>query len=283
MIDAHCHLNFHTFENDYDEVIKRANDTGITKIINTGTQISSSQWAVDLAQKYENLYAIIGIHPHHADKVTAGHPEEQSDVRISSNNWIEQLENLGQNKKVIGIGECGLDYYNYKSNGIVDPDLQKKIFIQQIELAHKLKLPLQIHSRDEKARIDTIKILKDHKHLLQNVPGMFHCMAGSLESLKAVLDLRFYVGFDGNSMYEGLPPGEPLELQELIKAAPLNRIVIETDSPYLTPLPHRGQRNEPAYAIIVGQFIAKLKKVSLEELVEQTDKNIYTIFSRINL
>ncbi len=268
MIDAHCHLNFHAFEQDYDEVIKRSTDSGVHTIINTGTQISSSAWAVDLAEKYENLYAVIGIHPHHADKV-------ESD-------WLEKLEKIAQHPKVIGIGECGMDFHNYPSNGIVDPEKQKEIFVKQIELAHKLKLPLQVHSRNDKARKEVIDILKTHKHLLQAVPGMFHCMAGSKESLQDALDLGFYVGFDGNSMYEGLPPDEPVHLQELIDYAPLDRIVVETDSPYLTPLPHRGKRNEPANAIIIAQFLADIKKVSLEKLIEQTDKNVYNIFSKIS-
>lgn len=269
MIDSHCHINFHAFETDYDQVITNALDAGVHTIINTGTQISSSAWAVELAQKYEALSAVVGIHPHHADKV--------------ENDWIEQLEKIARQPKVIGIGECGIDYYNYKSNGIVDPVLQKTIFIQQLELAHTLQLPLQIHSRNDKARAEVIQILKTHKHLLQTVPGMFHCMAGSIESLKAALDLGFYVGFDGNSMYEGLAPDEPVPLTELIRFAPLDRIVIETDSPYLTPLPHRGERNEPAYAIIVGQFIAQQKQISFEKLVEQTDKNVYTIFTKLKV
>lgn len=267
MIDAHCHLNFHAFEKDYDEVIKRAQETGVHTIINTGTQISSSKWAVELAEKYDNLYAIVGIHPHHADKI--------------EKDWLEKLETLGKYPKTLAIGEVGLDYYNYKSNGIVDPTVQKKIFLQQLELAHKLGLPLQIHSREDSARRELIKLLKTHKHLLKNVPGMFHCMAGSLDSLQAVLDLGFYVGFDGNGTYEGIPPGEPVELQKLIRYAPLDRIVIETDSPYLTPLPLRGKRNEPAYAIIVAQFVADVKQVSLEKLLEQTDNNVYNIFSKL--
>ncbi len=267
MIDAHCHLNFHKFENDYDEVIKRAQEAGVHTIINTGTQISSSEWAVQLAEQYDKLYTVVGIHPHHADKVEA--------------DWLTQLEKLAKHPKTIGIGECGIDYYNYQSNGIVDSDIQKNIFIKQIELAHKCKLPLQIHSRNEEARKEVIKILKTHKHLLQPIPGMFHCMAGSLESLKQALDMGFYVGFDGNSMYEGLPPDEPVELTELISYTPLDRIVIETDSPYLSPLPHRGKRNEPSYAIITARFIADIKQISLEKLIEQTDNNVYTIFSKL--
>lgn len=267
MIDAHCHLNFHAFENDYDEVIKNAQVAGITKIINAGTQVSSSKWAVDLADKYQNLYAVIAVHPHHADK--------------ADKTWLEYLEKLAKHPKVVGIGECGLDYYNYKSNGIVDPELQKKVFLGHIALAHKLKLPLQIHSRDEKAREELLDILEAHKKDLPDVPGMFHCIAGSKKTLKRILDLGFFTGFDGNVTYKGASPGEPLEIKELAQYVPIDRIVVETDSPYLTPLPYRGIRNEPKYAIITAQFLAKEKNVSFEKFVEQTDKNVYTIFNNI--
>ena len=268
MIDVHCHLNFHSFENDYDEVIKRALESGVTKIINVGTKLDSSEWAVNLAHQYKNLYAIVGVHPHHADKLELA-PD-----------WLEKLETIARKEKVIGIGEIGLDYFSYQSNGIVDPKLQKEIFVSQIELAHKLNLPLQIHNRH--AGEDVIAILKERKHLLnQSVPGMFHCFAGTKEVLKDALDLGFYIGFDGNITYKGLAPGETVTLSDLAVYTPLDRIVTETDSPYLTPIPHRGKRNEPSYVILVGQFIAQLKGISFEQVVEQTTKNVYTIFSTI--
>jgi TatD DNase family protein len=262
MIDAHCHLQFHGFEEDVEAVIQRASDAGVTKIINAGTQVSSSAAGVELAKKYDSLYAVIAVHPHHADKV-----EE---------NWIEELENLGHDPKVVGIGECGLDYFSYKSNGIVDPTIQKEIFDAQIQLAHKLKLPLQIHNR--LAGDDVISMLQERKHLLATVPGMFHCFAGSLEVLHSALDLGFFIGIDGNSMYEGLAPKETVALSDIIRETPVERLVIETDSPYLSPVPYRGKRNEPAYAIITARFVANLKGISFERLVEETDKNIYTIF-----
>ena len=290
MIDVHCHLNFHSFQEDYDQVIKNAKEKGVTKIINVGTQLDSSQWAVALAAKYEDLYAIVGVHPHHADKVTEGHPEFISgspmneipdQVRNDNNDWLSQLETIARKEKVIGIGEVGLDYFSYKSNGIVEPKLQKEIFASQIELAHKLNLPLQIHNRH--AGEDVITMLKERKHLLNNsVPGMFHCFAGSIQVLKDALELGFYIGFDGNITYKGLAPGETTSLSDLAKYTPLDRIVTETDSPYLTPHPHRGGRNEPSYVILVGQFLADLKGIPFEQVVEQTTENVYTIFSTIN-
>lgn len=263
MIDVHCHLNFKSFAHDYDQVIKQANTAGVDEIINVGTQVSSSKWAVDLAQKYDNLYAIIGVHPHHSDKV--------------EDNYLTELEKLTKHPKVVAIGEIGLDYYSYKSNGIVDPEIQKHVFVSQLQLAAKTGLPIQIHNRH--AGDDIMGILKTNKHLLQDIPGMFHCFAGSQTILDEALRMGFYIGFDGNITYEGLAPGEHTSLSDLAKATPLDRLVIETDSPYLAPQPHRGSRNIPSYAIITAQYIAKLKSVTLDEVIEQTTKNAHTIFA----
>lgn len=287
MIDVHCHLQFKAFEEDYDTVIKEALSSGITLIINTGTQLSSSQKAVEFANTYDQLYAIIGVHPHHADKIQThpnvvepGEPSPLSEVTVRNPEyWINELEIMAQDPKVLGIGEIGLDYFSYKSNGIVDPKLQKEVFEAQIELAHKLKLPLQIHNRH--AGNDVIEVLRHHKNLLLPNPGMFHCFAGDKEVHKAALDMGFSIGFDGNSTYKGLAPGETVELRELIQRTPLDRIVIETDAPYLTPIPHRGTRNEPKYAILTARFVADLKGISYEKLVEETDRNVYTIFQKL--
>lgn len=265
MIDVHCHLNFHSFKKDTDEVIKRAFDKGIKKIINVGTKIDSSLEAINLAEKYDDLYAIVGIHPHHADK--------------HEDNWEDSLTIMAQHPKVLGIGEIGMDYYAYKSNGVVSPTLQKEIFIKQIELAIRHKLPLQIHNRH--AGEDVVKILQGYKTELLPVPGMFHCLAVDIPVLKQVLDLGFFVGFDGNITYPGLAPGEKTSLSDLASYAPLDRIVTETDSPFLTPIPHRGERNEPQYVILIAQYLAQLKSVPFEKVVEQIEKNVYTIFKKL--
>lgn len=262
MVDVHCHLNFKAFEKDVDEVIKKAVKAGVVKIINVGTSIESSQKAVDLATKYENLYAIVGIHPHHADKL--------------EKDWENEIETLAKNKKVVGIGEIGMDYFSYKSNGIVNPRVQREVFETQIEIAHKLKLPLQIHGRH--AGKDIIEVLTANKSKLLQNPGMFHCFAGNIDYLKKVLALGFYIGFDGNITYEGLAPGEDTSLGELIGYAPIDRIVTETDAPFLTPEPHRGSRNEPSYVIIVGNLIAKIKNSSFEKINEITSQNAEKIF-----
>ncbi len=262
MIDTHCHLNFAKFENDFDAVIKRATDAGVEKIINVGTSIESSQKAVELAKKYDNLYAIVGIHPHHADKV--------------ENGWEEKLEKIAQNKKVVAVGEIGLDYFSYKSNGVVKPSLQKKVFEVQIQMANKLNLPLQIHNRHAGENI--LEILKHHKNILREIPGMFHCFAGSLEVLKSALEMGFYIGFDGNITYKGLAPRENVKLKDLAIYTPLDRIVTETDAPFLTPEPHRGSRNEPSYVILVAKSIAEIKNTSFDEVNKITTKNAENLF-----
>jgi len=292
MIDVHCHLNFHAFRRDYDEVIKRAFEAGVTKIINVGTKIDSSEKAVELAKERENLYTIVGIHPHHADKVTipshhggkprvtrrpiGSHGDSIASLQNDNADWVEKLEELAKDPKVVAIGECGMDYYRYKSNEIVDPILQRRIFIKQIELAYKLKLPLQIHNRQ--AGKDIIDILINHKSYLINPPGMFHCMSGDITFLKKVLDLGFYVGFDGNITYKGIAKGETTDLKDLVRYAPLDRIVVETDSPFLTPEPHRGERNVPEYVIIVGKYIADLKGIPFDKVDEETTKNANYLF-----
>lgn len=259
MIDIHCHLNFPHFEKDLEDVIKRAKEKGVDKIINVGTSIGESRKVVELASKYENLFAIVGVHPHDAGKL--------------NNDWIEELENLAQKPKVLGIGEIGLDYF---SHGNVDKKIQKDVFIKQIELSIKLKLPIQIHSR--KASNDIIDILLNYKSYLLNPPGMFHCFAGNTDYLKDVLNLGFYIGFDGNITYKGLAPGENTTLSELVKYTPIDKIVVETDAPFLTPIPHRGSRNEPSYVIIVGESIAKIKGTSFDKVNKITTKNAMNLF-----
>jgi len=265
MIDVHCHLNFKSFTDDYDEVIKRALEKGVKRIINVGTSLESSEWAVKLADQYNELYAIVGIHPHHSDKV--------------QHDWIGKLEKIATHPKVIAIGEIGMDFYSYKSNGIVDPLVQEEVFVKQIKLASKLRLPLQIHNRQAGEKV--IELLKTHTSLLRDRPGMFHCFAATTEVLQSALLMGFSIGFDGNSTYPGIAPGETVELATLAKLTPLDRIVTETDSPYLTPIPHRGSRNEPSYVIIVAQHLANLKNVSLDTFEAQTEKNVYTLFDKL--
>ncbi len=266
MVDVHCHLNFHAFTHDISPVLTRARTSGVTTIINVGTKLDSSEKAVSLAHTYPDCYAIVGVHPHHADK------------QDLSPDWLFQLENLAKKPRVVGIGEIGMDYYRYKSNGIVDAKLQEEIFISQIALASRVHLPIQIHNRH--AGKDVLNILKREKHLLrQNMPGMFHCFAGEKNILYEALDLGFLIGFDGNSTYKGLAPGETVALPELIRLTPLDRILTETDSPFLTPVPYRGSRNEPSHVIIVGEYLAEIKGVSFEEFDRISTENAQNLFN----
>lgn len=263
MVDVHCHLNFKAFDNDFDEMIKKAKEAGVSTIINVGTSLETSLKAVELAAKYKNLYAIVGIHPHHADKLDEG--------------WQDKLKKIAQSQKVVAIGEIGLDYYSYQSNGIVDPKIQKEVFETQIQMAHELNLPLQIHNRH--AGEDIIEILNTNKSLLKEIPGMLHCFAATLDVLKKALDLGFCIGFDGNITYKGLAPGETVSLFDLCRNTPIEKIVTETDAPYLTPEPHRGGRNEPSYAIITCRKIAEIKAISQNEVDLKTTENAKRIFN----
>jgi TatD DNase family protein len=274
MIDVHCHLNLHAFDEDSDEAAKRAFDAGVRVIVNTGTSIPSSRKAVELASKYDSprgeMYAIVGVHPHHADKADA---EFEGELQ---KDWFEKLRELAAEPKVIGIGEIGMDYFSYKSNGIVDKKIQEETFRQQIELAIELGLPLQIHNRQ--AGEDVVRILKDYKSKLQNPPGMFHCFAGTFDVLHDALDLGFYIGFDGNVTYKGIAPGETVALPDLAREVPLDRIMTETDSPFLSPVPLRGSRNEPKNVIIIGEFLALQKEVSFLEFQKATEENFERLF-----
>jgi TatD DNase family protein len=263
MVDAHCHLNFKAFENDLDEVVKRALAKGVNKIVNVGSSLETSKVAVELARKYPNLYATVGIHPHHADKL-----EED---------WEKNLEALAKESKVLAIGETGLDYFNYESNGITEKKLQKNLFEKQIELSQKLHLPLMIHNRQ--AGSDILDILSNHSSSFLNPPGLFHCFSSNIDLLKKVLNLGFYVGFDGNITYKGIAKGEDTSLSTLVEYAPIDRIITETDSPYLPPIPYRGSRNEPSYVIIVAEFIAKIKKLQVEAVIEKTTQNACAVFN----
>jgi|SRR3989338_185843 len=278
MVDTHCHLNFHVFDKDVDEVAKRAFDAGVRIVVNTGTSIPSSRKAVELAHKFDSpageMYAIVGVHPHNADKA-----DREFEGEIQSN-WFEEITKLAHDEKVIGIGETGLDYHYYESNGIVDKKLQKDAFRKQIELSIELKLPLQIHNRQ--AGEDVVSILSEYRTKFQDPPGMFHCFAGTFDVLQDALEMGFYIGFDGNITYKGIAKGETVELSELAKSTPLDRLLVETDAPFLTPMPFRGRRNEPKNVIIVGQYLANLKSVSFSEFATIVDNNVRRVFKKIN-
>lgn len=270
MLDAHCHMQFEKFEEDAAAVIKNAFTSGLTHLVNTGTSVDSSKKAIELTKKYDNTYAIVGIHPHHVDKT------DEKYEGFPPADWLEQLEKLAKEPKVIGIGEIGMDYWNYRTNGIVPKDLQEDAFRKQIDLSIKLNLPLQIHTR--LAWDDTLRILSDYKNQLQNPPGMFHCFSGDIEFTKKVLDMGFFVGFDGNITYKGIPPGETTSLQDLVDYVPVDRILTETDAPFLSPVPVRGSRNEPKNIKFILEFIAQRKGIAYNTLEAQIERNFSEVF-----
>lgn len=249
MIDSHAHLNDPEFEADLAEVIQRAQAAGVTGIINIGYDLPSSRRAVELAAEYDWMYAAVAVHPHDARTVT---PET-----------LAELEQLVEAQRVVAIGETGLDYYYDNS----PRESQRQVFHQHLELAEKLGLPVVVHSRD--ATQDTLAIIKEHP----NVRYLMHCYSQSRESVKSYLDLGCYISFAGPVTFKNAH-----KLREAAAAVPLDRLLIETDCPYLAPEPHRGRRNEPAWVKHVAEKLAELHGVQVEELIAVTTANTKAFF-----
>lgn len=265
LIDTHAHLNFQAFEKDLEAVIKRAQEAGVEKIINVGADLDSSQKALEIAQKYDCCYTSVGIHPHHAQK------------HRNTENYTETLKKLAQHPKVVAIGEIGLDYHPYESGGIADPQKQKELFLAQLELAHKLNLPVIFHCREaHQEMLSAIGGSASGGQLIKSsITGVFHCFSGNQQFLNQVLEMGFYVGFDGNLTFKNAQ-----NLQEVAKIAPLEKILLETDSPYLTPEPLRGLRNEPKNVKITAEFLARLKDISFTKVCQITTENAQKVFTQ---
>lgn len=248
MIDTHCHFE----KEDYDhieEILIKCKDKGIDKIIVSGYDLESSKDAVMLANKYKEIYATVGFLPEILE-------------REESNN-IEELERLIQNEKVIGIGEIGLDYHWYKDN----KEAQKKLFILQIELAIKYNKPIVIHCRE--AIQDCYDIMKNYKDLR----GTMHCYSGSIEMAKEIIKLGFYISIGGVSTFKNSKT-----IKDVIKEIPLEYILLETDSPYLTPEPYRGKKNYPYYIDFIAKKISEIKNIDVEIVQKVTISNTYELF-----
>src|SRR3990167_2280450 len=235
IIDTHCHLDFKDFDNDRDSVIDRAKKKGVVRVINVGSSIEGSRRAVELAKKYDMVHASIGIHPHEAGSVT--------------DKIIEEIKNLAHQDKVVAIGEVGLDYYRNLSS----KDSQQIVFKKFIDIAYQLKLPLIIHSRE--ADSDMLRILKDEKD--KQLTGVVHCFSGSREFLKECLDIGFYISFTCNLTFK-----KAEALRGVAKVAPMERVLLETDAPYLSPEGLRGKRNEPAHLTYLVDEWVKLSGLS---------------------
>lgn len=251
MFDSHCHYNDEKFDNDREKVIEEISKNGVKKAVVAGYNLKSSNLAIEIANRYEFLYATCGISPNDVDNLPT--------------DYLSQIEKLAINKKIVAIGEIGLDYYWNKEN----KTLQKKIFQEQIELANRLNLPIVIHTRE--AVLDTIDILKNKVQCHNK--GIFHCCPLNLELIKEALKLGFYISFAGPITFKNSK-----NAADVIKAVPMDKILIETDSPYLSPEPVRGTRNDSRNIKYIAQKIAEVKQTSIENIAEQTYKNAMTIF-----
>jgi len=273
LIETHAHLDYPDFANDFDDVLRRATDAGVTRIITIGTSVESSRRAIDLAEKYPNIFAVIGVHPTYALQVA-------EDV-------ITPLRELAKNPRVAAIGEIGLDYHHLPSveaakqkhiqvfNALQSEteeqieariedgaykSKQAELFEQLLDLAVELRLNVVIHQRD--AWDDTLEILRDYG---RQVSGVFHCFGGTLNQANEVLDLGHLVSFTGIVTFKN---GK--QVREVAAKVPIDRFMVETDCPYLAPVPFRGKRCEPAHTRLVAEEIAKARSASLEEIAGAT-------------
>jgi TatD DNase family protein len=256
-IDTHCHLDFPEFDQDRDEVIKRAKSQGIEYIINIGSSIEGSKKSLELAKKYDCIYATVGIHPHASDRFAK--LEEAT------------LRELAKKDKVVAIGEIGLDYYlpaGRQGKNYSKGQNQRLMFISLLQLAKDLDLPLVIHSRQ--AQDDTLSTLKE----AMPVKGVVHCFSGDEVFLRDCLALSFFISFTCNITYRKAD-----NLRNLVKITPLERLLLETDAPFLPPEGLRGRRNEPFYVKNLAREIAKIKEISIEEIAEVTTKNAKQFFN----
>jgi len=252
IIDTHVHITDPAFDDDRDEVIARAANQGVTRLINPGSDLESSRAAVDFAQLHPNIFAAVGLHPH-ALLV----PDLESAYK--------EIEQLAKDPKVVAIGEFGLDLKHEGS----DLTAQQEVFRRQTALAKKTNLPIILHCRA--MYDDLIKLVKTEA---KGLPGVVHSFAGDAEQLKQLVELGYYIAFGGIVTFDKRTEA----LREAAKVVPLNRLLLETDAPYLTPVPRRGKRNEPAEVVTIAQFIADLRQISYAELAQATTLNAEHVF-----
>lgn len=258
LIDTHIHLDFNAYNDDREAVLQRAHEQGVRWFLNPGTDIGTSQAAIHLAEKYDAVYAGVAIHP---NSTVSWSPE-----------ILTSIEQLAPHPKAVAIGEIGLDYYWDKS----PKPVQQKAFEDQLALAARLEMPIIIHNRE--ASDDVIAILRQWVPTLpaslQNRPGVFHSFSAPPEIADAALEMGFYLGFTGPVTYKKAD-----DLRAIAARVPLDRMLVETDGPFLTPHPHRGERNEPAYVRLVAERLATLRHMELEEFAHQTTANAVRLFA----
>ena len=250
LFDTHSHYNDEKFELDREKIIKDTFEAGVTKFVCAGYNVNSSKLALEIANKYDFIYAICGISP--------------NDLEDVADDNYKIIKDLAKNKKCVAIGEIGLDYYWEKENS----QFQKEVFIKHIEIANELNLPIVIHSRD--AAKDTIDILKENNVKKQ---GIFHCCQLNRFLVEEALKLDFYISFAGPITFKNSK-----NAKEIVKMVPMDKILIETDSPYLAPEPVRGTRNNSINVKYVAEKIAEIKEISLDEVAKTTYKNAMNIF-----
>jgi TatD DNase family protein len=260
-VDTHCHLNFDSFENDRQEVLERARQAGVRRILNPGVDLASSRAAVELAQSNEQVYAAVGVHPNEALSWNEG--------------TINALEELAEHPKVVAIGEIGLDYYRDRA----PRDLQIEIFGQQLLLAERVGLPVVIHNRE--ATADILSMLEEWQTglmatspMLADRPGVLHSYSDNVANAMQAIDSNFFIGLTGPVTFHNAPG-----LQQVVTTLPIERLLTETDAPFLTPHPHRGKRNEPAYVRIITEKIAQLHELPVEIVAEITENNAGRLFN----
>ena len=249
LFDTHAHLNDERFDEDRDVLIASLAGEGISNVCEIGFDIESSLKAAELSEKYDFIYAAAGVHPHDSKDMT------DSDFDV--------LRELMSHDKVVALGEIGLDYYYDNS----DRDIQRRRFAEQLDLAKELACPVVIHTRD--AMEDTINILKQHG----NGDGIIHCYSGSKESAKILLDMGYYISFAGPVTFKNANA-----ILDVVRYVPHDRILIETDSPYMAPVPHRGERNCPIYVSEVAKRIAELKETSFDKIAQITTANAKKVY-----
>ncbi|GAC92322.1 Mg-dependent DNAse [Anoxybacillus flavithermus NBRC 109594] len=254
LFDTHAHLNATQFNEDVGQVIERARAEGVSHIVVVGFDRPTIERAMELAEQYSFIYAAVGWHP-----VDAIHMTDED---------LSMIERLAAHPKVVALGEMGLDYYWDQS----PKDVQKEVFRKQIRLAKKVKLPIIIHNRD--ATADIVDILREEH--AEEVGGVMHCFSGSIEVARQCMDMNFYISFGGPVTFKNAK-----KPKEVAKEIPLDRLLIETDCPYLTPHPFRGKRNEPSYVKYVAEAIAELKGLSFEEVAQKTFDNAKRLFGII--
>jgi TatD DNase family protein len=255
-IDTHAHLFLKNFEDDFDDVINRAKKSGVDSIIVPATDLKTSLEAIALAEKYAQIYATVGIHPH--------------DTKDWDDSLIPEIEKLAKHPKVVGIGEIGLDYfYDFSPR-----DQQIKAFKSQLNIALKLELPVVIHNRD--SDFDMMEII--NSYCGTGLKAQFHCFNGSLNDGIGLMKMSHFISFTGNITFK-----KSDGLREILRYINLNHLMLETDSPFMTPVPHRGKRNEPAYVRLVAQQVADIHKMSLEEIGKITSLNTFRFFGIGNI